>query len=110
MEKGLYEHIKQFMRAGEKVPKSNDPLGKLRPFINLINSNFKKHYNPDEFLVVDEGVIKIDKKPVNMKQESPPQCFKEYVLCDGLRSYTLEVKFMPEQEFNQRTRVNHIRW
>lgn len=56
LEKGLYDQIKLNLHVSDNKV-SEDPLAKVRDFLVMINENFKKHYNPEEFLVVDEGMI-----------------------------------------------------
>lgn len=44
------------------MPKRNthnyDKLYKLRPFINILLSNFQKTYNPHQIVAIDESMVK----------------------------------------------------
>ena len=94
LEKGLYDQIKLNLHVSDNKV-SEDPLAKVRDFLVMINENFKKHYNPEEFLVVDEGMIPFNGR-VKFKVFNPDKPnqwgIKEYLVCDAVRAYTLEVK------------------
>lgn len=34
-----------------------DPLYKVRAFVDLLNEKFKRYYSPGEYLTIDEGII-----------------------------------------------------
>lgn len=51
----------------------------MKDFVNNVCGNFRKFYNPHEFMVVDEGMIF--------------NTYKEVSLSCGLRSYTLDLNF-----------------
>ena len=54
-----------------------------------------KYYAPEEFLTVDEGMIPFNGK-VSFKVFNPDKPnqwgLKEYLLCDAVKAYTLEVR------------------
>lgn len=43
--------------AGEKPAGNTDPLFKVRPFLDMLETNFPLYYNPGCELAVDEGAI-----------------------------------------------------
>lgn len=58
MDKVVYDQIRTHLHVSDRsVKDSNDPLSKMREVLDSVNRNFRYHYNPEEFLVVDEGMI-----------------------------------------------------
>jgi hypothetical protein len=58
MEKQLYDQIKSYLHVADHSQKdTEEPMNKVREVIDLVNKNFREHYNPNEFLVVDECLI-----------------------------------------------------
>lgn len=45
------------MANNEEAQIKNDIIGKVRKYMEILNSNFKKYYYPSEFLSLDEGMI-----------------------------------------------------
>ena len=66
----------------------------MKDFVNNVCGNFKKFYNPHEFLVVDEGIIF--------------NTYKEISLSCGLRSYTLDLNFSEDpSQVDPNIKSNH---
>ena len=63
-----------------------DPLYKVRAFVDILNDKFKRYYSPGEYLTIDEGIIPFQGR-VRFKVYAPDKpCkwgIKEYVLCDA---------------------------
>ena len=57
-----------------------------------INVIFLRHYSPNEYLTIDEGMIPYNGN-INFKVFNPDKPtkwgIKEYILCDSLTAYTL---------------------
>jgi hypothetical protein len=82
MDKLCYDETRSFLRVSEKKEgtKGNDPaqLGKVQELLGLVNTQFAKHYKPEEFLVVDESRVTYKHKQKDGK--GAKRWFKEYVV------------------------------
>ena len=74
--------------------KEYDPLGKIRPLINLLIGNFRANYNPECYLTADEDICKF-KGRNKMKQYLRGKIikwgYKIWKLCDAKTAYVLNL-------------------
>ena len=96
MDKSVYDQIRNHLHVSDhSIKDSKDPLAKVRELLDSVNKNFSRHYNPEEFLVVDEGMIPFNGR-VKFKVFNPDKPnqwgIKEYLVCDAVRAYTLEMR------------------
>lgn len=90
LDKNVYEWLRRYFTVCDKPkPKSSDPLAKVHTFVNMVAANFRKHYVPEEFLVVDESTLRFETKVKQVKHET--MSIYELALMDGVRTYTLDV-------------------
>jgi hypothetical protein len=92
-----YERFKEIKRSlnissGRPTPEQKqDPIWKVRPFLEKMNELFAYYYKPEEYLTVDEGMIPFNGK-VHFKVFNPDKPtkwgIKEYLLCDAQKCYT----------------------
>ena len=75
--------------------KGYDPLGKIRPLINLLIGNFRANYNPECYLTADEDICKF-KGRNKMKQYLRGKIikwgYKIWKLCDAKTAYVLNLR------------------
>jgi hypothetical protein len=85
----------RFYFQENKAKKANDPIWKVRDIISKFNHRFQRFYAPNEFFTIDEGMIPYNGS-VSFKVYNPDKPvkwgIKEYILCDAVNAYTLEIK------------------
>ena len=64
MSKTIFQNIDRYLHfANNEAPEvKNDPLGKVRKILNLLNKRFVEHFIPGEYLALDEGMIPFNGK------------------------------------------------
>src|SRR4051812_44834763 len=53
-----YLHLADNSSMVDRRPPSADRLAKVRPLMNLLQTNFRSHYNPGRYLTADEDICK----------------------------------------------------
>jgi hypothetical protein len=74
--------------------KASDPLGKIRPLLNLLIKNFRDNYNPSLYLTVDEDMCKFKgrhKIKQYMRAKIIKWGYKIWKLCDANTAYVLNL-------------------
>jgi DNA excision repair protein ERCC-6 len=89
-----YLHLADNSTLVPSDQKGYDPLGKIRPLINLLTSNFQANYSPQCYLTADEDICKF-KGRNKMKQYLRGKIikwgYKIWKLCDATTAYVLNL-------------------
>jgi hypothetical protein len=89
-----YLHLADNSIIAENKGSQPDRLAKIRPFLNLLLTNFRSNYQPARFLTVDEDMCKF-KGRNSMKQYMKAKItkwgYRIWKLCDASSAYTLNL-------------------
>lgn len=89
-----YLHLADNSIIAENKESQPDRLAKIRPFLNLLLTNFRSNYQPARFLTVDEDMCKF-KGRNSMKQYMKAKItkwgYRIWKLCDASSAYTLNL-------------------
>lgn len=87
MSRNRFEILLRFIHFNNNEDcNSSDRLYKIVPIINYLNINFKKYYNPDEILCVDESLVPFRGRIIfrqYIKQKRHRYGVKIFKLCSG---------------------------
>jgi hypothetical protein len=114
-----FAKIKKFLSISHSTEESkkqafNDPIWKVRDFLNKMNLKFQQYYTPGEYFTIDEGMIPFNGR-VHFKVFNPDKPtkwgIKEFILCDAVTAYTFQIKLyhgqtMWSQEFGENIVIN----
>lgn len=109
MTRTRFQSILRFLHFSQNNP--TDRLGKLRPFISLLNEKFKHYKVPGECLVIDETMIPFRERLIfrqYLPGKSAKYGVKLYKMCDPEGyTYSFEVYSGKEASVDQQTKVRH---
>jgi hypothetical protein len=87
-----YLHVADNSTMVDRKSPSADRLAKVRPLMNLLQKNFRSHYNPGRYLTADEDICKFKGRNF-MKQYLRAKIIKWgyriWKLCDASTAYVL---------------------
>lgn len=91
-----FKQISRFLHfCNNETADNNDRLRKIRPIINLWNEKFKEIYTPDEYVSIDESLMKY-KGRLSYKQFNPSKRarfeLKIYKLCEASTGFCCDFK------------------
>ena len=89
-----YLHLADNSITAENKASQPDRLAKIRPFLNLLRTNFHSNYQPNRFLTVDEDMCKFKgRSPMKqyMKAKIIKWGYKIWKLCDSTSGYTINL-------------------
>lgn len=87
-----YLHLADNSTMIDRKSPNADRLAKVRPLMNLLQENFRSHYDPGQYLTVDEDICKFKGRNL-MKQYLRAKIIKWgyriWKLCDASNAYVL---------------------
>lgn len=105
MPRNPFELLLRFLHFSNN--EENDPKNKVATIINLLNSNFKKYYKPDEIVCVDESLVPFRGRIVfrqYLKQKRHRYDIKVFKLCNGPGyTYTFQIYTGNDENTNKKS-------